>query len=102
MYDNVATLYKATETQDKYGNIIEAYTTREVFVKPRSVYANEFYNAATVGLKPELVIVLNNVKDYEGEKMVLFSGELYTVVRTYQKPEKDALELTLERRLGSA
>lgn len=102
MYDNVASLLKATERQDVYGNILEEYTEREVFVKPRSVYANDFYNAATVGLKPEIVLVLNNVADYEGEKMVLFNGELYTVIRTYQRPEKDALELTLERRLGSA
>lgn len=102
MYDNVASLLKATERQDVYGNIIEEYTEREVFVKPRSVYANDFYNAATVGLKPEIVLVLNNVADYEGEKMVLFNGELYTVIRTYQRPEKDALELTLERRVGSA
>ena len=101
MYDNVASLLKATERQDVYGNILEEYTEREVFVKPRSVYANDFYNAATVGLKPEIVLVLNNVADYEGEKMVLFNGELYTVIRTYQRPEKDALELTLERRLGS-
>lgn len=102
MYDNVASLLKATERQDVYGNIIEEYSEREVFVKPRSVYANDFYNAATVGLKPEIVLVLNNVADYEGEKMVLYNGELYTVIRTYQRPEKDALELTLERRLGSA
>ena len=102
MYDNVASLLKATERQDVYGNILEEYTEREVFVKPRSVYANDFYNAATVGLKPEIVLVLNNVADYEGEKLVLFNGELYTVIRTYQRPEKDALELTLERRLGSA
>ena len=99
MFDNVATLYSAVETQDDYGNIIETLTGKQVYVKPRSVYSNDFYAAATTGLKPEVVLELF-FADYNGEKTVQYNGIDYEVIRAYQKPESDVLELTLERAIA--
>lgn len=100
MYDGIATLFTAVETQDKYGNIIETLTGTDVYVKPRSVYANDFYNAAHAGLKPEVVLVLSNPEDYNGETIVDYNGKRYEVIRVYQKPERDAVELTLQSAIG--
>lgn len=100
MYDNVASLYTAVETQDKYGNIKETYTEREVYVKPRSVYSNDFYNAATSGLKPELVLEISTPEDYKGELIAKYEGTFYEVIRAYQRPEKDTVELTLQNRIA--
>lgn len=100
MYDNVAILYTAEETQDQYGNIKETYTEREVFVKPRSISRSEFYNAATAGLKPELTLVLSNPMEYQGEKLAKFEDTIYEVIRVYQKPESDSIELTLQNRIA--
>ena len=36
--------------------------------------------------------------DYDGEKVALYEGKEYTVLRAYHRPEKDAIELTLEER----
>ena len=102
MYDTIAILKGQTVTTDTAGNEIITYPdtlARTVFVKPRSVYANDFYNAANSGLKPALVLVLANAMDYQGEKVVEYNGGLYTVIRVYQRPERDAVELTLEERL---
>lgn len=99
MFDNVATLRAETVTQDSALNEVVAYTDRVVFVRPASVRMSEFYQAANAGLKPELVLVLANFADYQGERVVLFDGKEYTVLRTYQRPDRDSLELTLEERV---
>lgn len=98
MFDGVAILKKATVTQDASLNEVTTYTEREVFVKPRSVYASEFYQAAAVGLKPALTLVMSSFADYDDEKLVEYNGKEYTVTRVYQRPEKDTVELTLEER----
>ena len=99
MYDTVATLRSVTYTQDSALNQVPVYTNREVFVKPRSVSRNDFYQAALSGLKPSIVLVISTAEDYQGEKVVLFEDKEYTVLRVYQRPEKDEVELTLEERV---
>jgi SPP1 family predicted phage head-tail adaptor len=98
MFEGTAILKKAVVTQDEALNEIETYTERTVFVRPRSVYASEFYQAAAVGLKPSLTLVLASFADYDGEKLVEYNGKEYTVTRTYQRPDRDSVELTLEER----
>lgn len=99
MFEGTAILKKAVVTQDESLNEIETYTERTVFVRPRSVYASEFYQAAAVGLKPSLTLVLASFADYDGEKLVEYNGKEYTVTRTYQRPDRDSVELTLEERV---
>lgn len=101
MYESVATLRKVTYTQDAALNQVAVYEDRQVFVKPRSVYSNDFYQAAQSGLKPSVVLVMF-AGDYEGEKVALYEGKEYTVLRAYHRPEKDTVELTLEERTQNA
>lgn len=99
MFETSAILYNETVTQDAALNEIRTFTGRTVFVRrARSIYANEFYQAAAQGLQPAAVLVLF-FGDYEGEKVVGWEGKVYTVTRTYRKPDSDDLELTLEERL---
>lgn len=98
MYESVATLRKVTYTQDAALNQVAVYEDRQVFVKPRSVSRNDFYQAAQSGLKPSIVLVISTAEDYQGEKVVLYEGKEYTVLRAYHRPEKDTVELTLEER----
>jgi SPP1 family predicted phage head-tail adaptor len=99
MFEGVATLKKAVINQDEALNEVTTYTERDVFVRPRSIYASEFYQAASVGLKPSLTLVLASFADYDGEKLVEYNGKEYTVTRTYQRPDRDSVELTLEERV---
>lgn len=104
MYESIAILKGQTVTVDAAGNEVITYPAekaRQVFVKPRSVYANDFYNAANSGLRPAVVLVLTSAEDYQGEKVVEYNDRLYTVLRVYQRPERDAVELTLEERLNN-
>ena len=99
MIEGTAILKKAVVTQDEALNEIETYTERTVFVRPRSVYASEFYQAAAVGLKPSLTLVLASFADYDDEKLVEFEGKEYTVTRVFRRPDRDSVELTLEERV---
>lgn len=99
MFEGTAILKKAVVTQDENLNQLTTYTERTVFVRPRSVFASEFYQAAAVGLKPALTLVLSSFADYDGEKLLEYGGKEYTVTRVYQRPDRDSVELTLEERV---
>lgn len=100
MYDSVAILRAYKEpTFDEYGNISESYTDVTVFVEPRGVYNSEFYNAAQVGLKPSITFQLTNRADYSGQKVVLFEGKEYSVIRADWTGQRDKISLICEERI---
>lgn len=100
MYDAVATLkHQNGATYDTYGNEVITYTDREVYVSPRSVYQNEFYNAAQAGLHPSITFMLTNREDYQGEKLIEFEGELYDIIRDDWNAQKDRIYLVCEKRV---
>lgn len=98
MYEATAILKAEQISLDEYLNEVRTYTTREVFVKPRSVYASDFYEAARSGLQPSVVLVMSNPEDYQGEKVAEYNGKVYTIIRVFQRPDRDEVELTLEER----
>lgn len=100
MYDNIAILKAHTQTgRDEYGNPIETESTRTVFVQPRGVYASEFYNAAQLGLKPSITLVLSNRAEYQGEKVLEYDGKDYSVVRVDWNAQRDGISLICEEKV---
>lgn len=99
--DDVAILRVETIGTDAIGNEIKTYTDKQVFVKTRGVTRREFYDAQQAGLRPSLVLVLSNRADYAGEKLAVFHGIEYTVLRTYWTDDGDEIELTLEERVAN-
>ena len=99
MYDAVAYLLKDdAKTYDTYLNEHITTTRRMVYVQPRSVYNSEFYNASILGLHPSITLTLVNRADYEGEKVVEFEGQLYSVIRADWKAQRDHIDLILEEK----
>lgn len=70
-------------------------TARDVFCGLRSVTCSEFYQAASSYFNPELVFVLTDYLDYNGERLVKYAGEHYSVIRTYRKGQE--LEIVVQR-----
>ena len=99
MWCNELTLISETYVTDEVKNMISVEANTNVFCNIKSVRASEFYNAANVGLKPELVFVIHPY-EYSGEKKVKFNGKEYRVIRTYQVNSEE-IELTCERVLGN-
>ena len=69
---------------------------RTVFCTIRSVGMNENYAALTHGLHPELVFVLTQDFEYQGEQRCKCGGVYYDIIRTYVT-ETDGIELTVQR-----
>ena len=101
MWEDIAILKgDPTASYDEYGNEELTYSETTVFVRSRSVYQQEFYNAAQLGIRPSIVLILSNRADYNGEKLIEYQGVLYDVIRADWRNGRDALELTLAERVG--
>lgn len=70
-------------------------TTTTVFAEIRSVTRREFYEAMNANIIPELVFMLTDYSDYNGQKVFLFNGERWRVIRTYTNGQ--TLEITAGR-----
>lgn len=102
MYEGTAVLRgEPSATFDEYGNEKLTYSETVVYVKPRSVYASEFYSAAQIGLHPTIVLELGNRADYNGEKQVIYEGDLYEVIRADWKNGREGIALTLGERVAN-
>ena len=67
---------------------------RDVYVSVRSVGMNEVYQAMANGLKPAIAFRLADFADYHGEKIALFHGKQFRIIRTYQ--DGFGIDLTCE------
>ena len=100
MYDNVATLKAYNEpTFDEYGNEVLTVKETTVFVQPRGVYSSEYYQAAQLGLKPSLTLVIANRADYDGQLELTFEGRDYSVIRVDWNAQRDSISLICEERV---
>lgn len=94
-YDYGLTLIKYTFKTDKLMNQIPEEVKTDLYCDLKSVGRNEYYNAASQGLKPEIIFVIHNY-EYNGEREILFEKNRYKVIRTYSK-DFEEIELTCEK-----
>lgn len=67
----------------------------------RSVSQTETYLAMGQGLNPELKVRLAYESDYNDERVCIFEGKRYRILRTYI-PETNGIELVLQRETKNA
>ncbi|TCJ05047.1 phage head closure protein [Cytobacillus praedii] len=95
-FDSVIYLISTVEDTNSMGDPIDVLPRRrEVFAKKDSVRRSEFYQAAATGFKPEITFVTWN-QQYEGEEKLEYDGKVYSIIRTYQKNDKE-IELVCSR-----
>lgn len=92
-------LLSTTKAQDAYGVWVESPTSRMVFCQVDSVTRAEFFDGGRNGLNPEYRITMF-FGDYNGEKLLSYNGQTYSVYRTYQG-KNDTIELYVERKGGT-
>ncbi len=84
-------LGKVTESLS-YGEPIQDITWTEVYANKRSVRQSEYYEAANLGLKPELVFEVNSF-EYDVHEKIQYDGKTFEILRAYEKGE--IVELTV-------
>ena len=72
MYNSLIYLVQEVKTVDKYGDMITQETVRQVFAEVKSIGQKEFYEAAAVGMKPEIKFVIADYLDYHGEQTLRY------------------------------
>jgi len=100
MYNDIAYLIKKTvDGVDEYGDPKIVETQTQVFCNIMSIGQKEFYDAQTVGAKPELKVVIADYYDYSDEDEIIvvdYRGKTrYQVLRTYRVLGSNELEITL-------
>lgn len=105
MWNNICVLGRVKEKSNSIGDLIEVIEyDNEIFCNEKSIKSSEFYQAQSVGMKPELTLEIM-LADYNKEKYVKyddgFGEEEYKVLRTY-KTSTEKIELTLVRGVNNA
>ena len=77
-------LIAMTYTQNAIGDTISVPVERTVFANQKSIKQSEFYQAAAVGLKPELMFEVRSI-EYQGDKKLSHNDTEYHILRTYSK-----------------
>lgn len=84
LWSDVAKLITYTKTIDDIGDTILVPEEREVFVNKKSIRQNEYYQALSTGLKPELMLEVKSI-EYKDEEDLKFNNKNYRIIRTYSK-----------------
>ncbi|MFD1953734.1 phage head closure protein [Paenibacillus thailandensis] len=96
LWRDVIELLTPVSSRNSYGETIETYPNqKQVFANKKSVRQSEFYQAAAVGLRPEMVFEIQ-VIEYEEQPKVRYGDTVYHVVRTFSK-NGEVLELVCSR-----
>ena len=69
---------------------------RKVYCTLKSIGMQEKYQAMSIGLNPEVKVILRHDFEYKGEDLCELNGRRYSILRTYVT-EADGIELTLQR-----
>ncbi|MBE6068844.1 MAG: phage head-tail adapter protein [Clostridium lundense] len=97
MWSEAIELGNLVETIE-YGEPIQSMVWREVFANKKSVRQSEFYQAANVGLKPEIIFEVHSF-EFSNDEKVRYKGKEYSIIRAYEKGE--ITELTVTSYTGS-
>ena len=95
----VIDLISETYSQNNIGAVYVTEDYHQVYAQVESVNASEFFEGGRSGLNPELRFTVF-AYDYNGEKILEYSGDRYFIYRVY-KGKNDTLELYTERRQGN-
>lgn len=99
MRNDVIILISRTYTKDANGVQKPVEVEKQVFCDATSVRAKEHFDGKLAGLNPEWRFVMF-AYDYNGEDIVVYNGQRYSVYRTY-RAHNDTIELYTERKGGT-
>lgn len=99
LYNHELTLVSKNVNYDDYGNPIVTENKINILCKKKSIGRTEFYDAATEGMKPEVIFVIHGY-EYNNQQKIEFEGTTYKVLKTYSV-DFEEIELTCEKDVAS-
>lgn len=103
MDDIIKLISYGESTIDDNGNEAPEEIVRTVMCTVGDITRNEFYQAAHVGLHPDITFNLSDFWDYNGEQLIRWTDPKgtkheYTVTRTYRLQGSDGLQIIATER----
>ncbi|WEK53323.1 MAG: phage head-tail adapter protein [Candidatus Cohnella colombiensis] len=96
LWRDVVGLIAVKQKQDTYGSMADIDSDpREVLANKKSVRQSEFYQAAAVGIKPEIVFEVQSI-EYNDEPKLKHNEIIYYIIRTFSKND-EKIELICSR-----
>ncbi len=87
MFSDVIGLIPTSPGKNELGKATEVQgEPRQVFANKKSVRESEFYQAAAVGLKPEIMFEVRSF-EYQKENLLVHDNKIHRVMRAYTKGE---------------
>ena len=96
-FDENIELGQMTETEVNF-EIIKDWIYTPAYATKKSIKQSEFYNAATIGMKPELVFVVRDF-EYQNHERLKYNNVTYEIIRAYEID--DVVELIVTTWSGS-
>lgn len=96
-FDEDIELGQLTETIINF-EVVRDWVYVPVYATKKSVRSSEHYQAATIGLKPELVFIVREF-EYDNHERLKYKGKVYEITRAYH--QDDVYELTVTTHTGS-
>ena len=84
---------------NQYGVLVPTKEERRVFANVTSVTGTEWFEGGRNGLNPEFRMLIF-APEYNGENILQYNGEYYTIYRTYET-RTGIMELYVEKRKGN-
>lgn len=97
--DETLKLLSQTFVKNEYGINKPVTVEKEVFCKVFSITRQEMFEGGRNGLNPAFQFMIF-AAEYDGEPACEYQGNVYSIYRTYHKPDSDYLELYVERKGG--
>ena len=94
MFKEIVSLVSYVDGTNEMGDPIKVPTLREVFANRLSIKQSEFYQAMSVGMRPEITFEVRII-DYTQENLLNYKGKPYTIIRTYEK-QNEFIELVCQ------
>lgn len=97
---DVVKLISFTTSRDARGAEHKSKQYRQVFCEVASVSSAEFFRAHQNNLNAQFQFKMFRY-DYEGEKLLEYEGNEYSIYRTHRPKNTDDIELYVERKAGT-
>ena len=81
-FREIINLISVVRVQDIYGDFAETETSTQVFADKKSIKQSEFYQAMSIGIRPEITFVIREI-DYSNQDKLQYNNKKYDILRSY-------------------
>lgn len=98
--DDVIKLVSQEYKKNQYGVPVPSPVYNEIFCDIQDITKSEFYGTGRSGLNDSFMAKIFTA-EYNGESMVEYKDQTYSIYRKYEIPGTDYTELYIERKGGT-